>query len=241
MKNTRMLLLTPLMAGKLKDVILPELIQMLAFGGHTVRIDVTDPDERRGVLKIEDGQVCHCQLGELVGEEAFHALCSAGGVFEVYRTTAGGEQTISRSWQELLLDAARIEDEASRVAERLPSLPLGLSPEDLAARLSEHPRTRTASIFAELLVESGLPSSVPPGTPSRPALVIPPPPALPDDAAWVEEGEFEVLFGEAIYAYLCRQLEESERLFRRCELLRPGDKRVKTNLRRLAERRRGRS
>ena len=99
----------PFMSGRLDDVALPELVQMLASGGHTSRIELTATDGRRGSVTIEKGTVGRCRFGDLMAEDAFYALCRIGGRFAVYRTDPEALQrsTVARGWQELLLEAAR--------------------------------------------------------------------------------------------------------------------------------------
>lgn len=227
----------PFMSGRLDDVALPELIQMLASGGHTSRIELTATDGQRGTVTIEKGTVGRCRFGELLAEDAFYALCRIGGRFSVYRTDP--EQlhraTVARGWQELLLEAARLEDEERRdsnvypfpgperaPSERAPSAgPLG--PLDLLTPSEPPPRV------------SGPPASTT-------HVKLPPPPRAPSEPASMEaeeepaeEDRFDALFADATRAYLRRELDRAEALFTECASIRPNDRRVKANLKRLAE------
>lgn len=50
-----------------------------------------------------------------------------------------------------------------------------------------------------------------------------------------EEDRFDALFADATRAYLRRELDRAEALFTECASIRPNDRRVKANLKRLAE------
>ena len=216
------------MSGELGEVLLPELVQMLALGGHTVRVVMYQRSGRVGELRIEGGRVRHCQADEFTGEAAFHHICCTVGWFEVYRDEAGGQDTISCSWQQLLFESARLQDEANRGD--------AFSAGDLEDLALDEPRERAASVLADLLRDPRTPSAHPVASP----VAVPPPARLPRESRRPEDDGFEAIFGEAIYAYLCRELDEAEDLLHRCTELRPDDERVAVNLSRIAQRRRRR-
>ena len=201
----------PFMSGRLDDVALPELVQMLASGGHTSRIELTATDGRRGSVTIEKGTVGRCRFGDLMAEDAFYALCRIGGRFAVYRTDPEALQrsTVARGWQELLLEAARLEDEERRDS--------NVYPVPTPEREPSEPSLGVLDALA--------PSEPPPPLPATDVRTVPPP---PDDG-------FDALFAEATRCYLRRDLEQAEDLFTRCAAIRPNDRRVRANLKRLAE------
>ncbi|MEM9195505.1 MAG: DUF4388 domain-containing protein, partial [Myxococcota bacterium] len=104
------------MSGLLHDITLPELVQMFASRGYSVRIQLAARDGRSGLVIVEDGMVGRCEFDKLFGEDAFFALCRIGGTFAVYRAGAERESqaTVSRSVQDLLIEAATREDEERR-------------------------------------------------------------------------------------------------------------------------------
>ncbi len=81
-----------------------------------------------GTIHIRDGQVCHAQAGDLLGQEAFFKraggpMAEASLRFPVPREA---EVTIDVPWEHLLIEAMRFLDESS-----------GMSEEDKAAEIVE--------------------------------------------------------------------------------------------------------
>lgn len=224
-----------LMNGRLDEVSLPELVQLLATGRRSVRVEITRADGRRGELVLEEGQVTECEFADLLGEEAFFALYQAGGRFAVYRFDPDRSRraAISRGWQELVFEAARRFDEASSStedlehgAENVVRLPVGAGFESLLDGLI--PSLKVAEPPAVAVACSG-PDASPtlreaPRKPSITAEIEGPPPA----------DSFDDLFADALRAYMRRDLDAAQALFSRCHSLRPNDRRVAANLERLA-------
>ncbi|MFC2170580.1 DUF4388 domain-containing protein [Calditrichota bacterium] len=97
--------------GRMEKIRLADIIQLVALSQRTVALNVLVKD-RRGVLYFENGEVMHALCGDLVGEDAFYELFNwSGGQFSLGAHSAGGDQTISMSWQGLLMEATRRQDE----------------------------------------------------------------------------------------------------------------------------------
>jgi len=71
---------------------------------------------------VKDGQITHAQCAGRKGEEAFNQLLSlTGGEFDLLPFTEPPEQTISGSWEFLLMEAARQRDESGEPEAESPS------------------------------------------------------------------------------------------------------------------------
>lgn len=92
---------------------LTDLIQSTATQRRTARI-VAESSICDGQIFMIKGQVVHATYGDLVGEDAVHAMIAAPELeYEVEVGVATQTRTIAIGWQALLLDAARREDEGS--------------------------------------------------------------------------------------------------------------------------------
>ena len=59
--------------GSLKELPLPDIIQLVSVSGKTGRFTLTR-DSERGLIFLKNGQMVHAHVGELSGEEAIYAL-----------------------------------------------------------------------------------------------------------------------------------------------------------------------
>lgn len=210
---------SPFMSGQLDSPALPELVQMFASGGHAVRIDLISSDGDHGTVTIANYVVEECRFGSLLGEDAFYALCGIAGRFTVTRTDPERHRraAVHRGWQELLIEAARKQDETSDPRLSVPPTP----PSRPALRVVEDwfPAESIAS-----------PQPIVTAQHNNAALRIQESRSEPQ-----EEDRFSELFAKATKAYLLRDLDTAAELFAECQLLRPEDRRVRTNLKRLQE------
>ncbi len=97
--------------GVLRRVGLQDVLQMecLARSSSVLKIHAGSV---HGSIFVKDGQIIHAQCGNRTGEDAFnHLLGLAGGEFDVQPFTAPVTQSISGSWEFLLMEAARKRDE----------------------------------------------------------------------------------------------------------------------------------
>lgn len=99
--------------GSNQSLPLTDLIQSTATQRRTARI-VAESSICDGQIYMIKGQVVHATYGDLVGEEAVFAMIAAPELeYQVEPGVATQTRTIVAGWQELLLDAARREDEGS--------------------------------------------------------------------------------------------------------------------------------
>ncbi|MFV8749572.1 TonB family protein [Nannocystaceae bacterium ST9] len=92
---------------------LADLIQSTANARRTARI-VAESPEGDGQIYLIKGQVVHAVYGDLIGSEAVYAMVAAPELeYQVEPGVTTPTRTVDAPWQELLLDAARREDEGS--------------------------------------------------------------------------------------------------------------------------------
>lgn len=97
--------------GVLRQVGLQDVLQMECLARHSVVLHIR-ADSVEGKVFVKDGQIIHAQCAGRKGEEAFnHLLSLTGGEFDLLPFIAPPEQTISGSWEFLLMEAARQRDE----------------------------------------------------------------------------------------------------------------------------------
>ncbi len=98
-------------AGTLENVQLNDLIQICCLSAVNVSVQVKK-GSHKGTIFIKDGDVVHAVCEECRGEDAFYNILSwKRGSFETLSTFTEPEVTITKGWQYLLLEAARIADE----------------------------------------------------------------------------------------------------------------------------------
>jgi uncharacterized protein DUF4388 len=202
------------MEGDLSLLSIPDLLQMICLGGYSRDIHLFDGAVQLGVIAVRHGRIAHCFGSGASGEAAFYQLVNLRRgryrVNEARDVGAADQALIAQSWQQLLMEAARLQDEAERVAHaavangRVIAFP---TPARDAALVTSTRPTRRLSRTIEL-------PGIADGDP-RPA---------PD---------FARLMDEATASYLRRDLARTEELLRQCLALRPGDRRVLHNLERV--------
>ena len=97
--------------GVLRRVGLQDVLQMecLARSSSVLKIHAGSV---HGTVYVKDGQIIHAQSGSRTGEDAFNYLLGlTGGEFDVQPFVAPPTQSISGSWEFLLMEAARKRDE----------------------------------------------------------------------------------------------------------------------------------
>jgi len=97
--------------GVLRRVGLQDVLQMecLARSSSVLKIHA---GSIHGTVYVKDGQIIHAQSGNRTGEDAFNYLLGlTGGEFDVQSFVAPPTQSISGSWEFLLMEAARKRDE----------------------------------------------------------------------------------------------------------------------------------
>lgn len=97
--------------GVLREVGLPDLVQMECLGRKSSVLDVT-ASNATGRIYICDGTIIHAEYGTVTGEPALARLLGLkGGEFRFAPFTPPAHQTIDGHWEALLMEAARVQDE----------------------------------------------------------------------------------------------------------------------------------
>lgn len=108
--------------GSLKDLPLPDIIQLVSVSGKTGRFTLTR-DAERGFIFLKNGQMVHAVVGDLVGEEAIYSLAIWNhGEFQFEAGEEPERQTITKSNTNLLMEAARRLDEWRVLSKKIPSV-----------------------------------------------------------------------------------------------------------------------
>ncbi|MBL0714135.1 MAG: response regulator [Desulfosarcina sp.] len=104
-------------AGTLKNIQLDDLIQMCCLSAATITIRVSK-GAQQGTIHIWDGEIAHAVCGQLTGEEAFYPILGwKSGGFETLDGGVSEVATIKKSYEFLLMEAARRVDESDMLTE----------------------------------------------------------------------------------------------------------------------------
>jgi hypothetical protein len=213
------------MEGDLSLLAIPDLLQMICLGGYSRDIRLFDGSVQLGMIAVRHGRVERCFGFGTWGEAAFYKLVNLRrGRYKVNEAQdlGGADETlIAHSWQELLIEAARQQDEAERVARSAAA----------TGRVIAFP---TPSAHAAA-VERPAPPPVVMASPAAPTRRVSQTMELPglDDGGPPPAADFTGLMEQATASYLRRDLARTEELLRQCLALRPGDRRVLHNLERV--------
>jgi hypothetical protein len=108
--------------GSLKELPLPDIIQLVSVSGKTGKFTLTR-DAERGAIYLKNGQMVHASVGDLVGEEAIYALAIWNhGEFQFEPNEESAHTTITKSNTNLLMEAARRLDEWRVLSKKIPSI-----------------------------------------------------------------------------------------------------------------------
>lgn len=103
-------------SGNVKDITLFDYIQLVFMTNRSLKLHITSTDGENGVIYIDKRSACHAECGELQGEEAFYKCLSfKGGSFVSLPFDEPVSRTIKSKGDFLLMDAARMNDESSKV------------------------------------------------------------------------------------------------------------------------------
>lgn len=117
-------------SGAVRQVGLQEVIQMECIGRHSSILEVRN-SQMRGQIYIDTGAVIHAATGNVSGERAFQQLLSLkGGEFQVQPFKAPPQRTIQGSWEVLLMEAARANDEETEFYKRKMAQPENSKPDN---------------------------------------------------------------------------------------------------------------
>ena len=102
--------------GMLRQVGLQDVIQMECLGRNSSVLEISNR-QLRGLIYIEDGNIIHAAIGDASGEPALQKiLCLSGGAFQLLPFQKPTQRTIEGPWEFLLMEAARVRDEAASKA-----------------------------------------------------------------------------------------------------------------------------
>lgn len=108
--------------GSLKELPLPDIIQLVSVSGKTGKFTLTR-DGDRGYIYLKNGQMVHATVADLVGEEAIYSLAIWNqGEFQFTPGEEPERQTITKSNTNLLMEAARRLDEWRVLSKKIPSI-----------------------------------------------------------------------------------------------------------------------
>ena len=112
------------LSGRLSDVPIAELVQLLCAARRTATVQLRRDGEAIGLMAFVDGRaVCADTTDGRSGADAFYALAGVeSGDFEVFYGRAVAEANIHDDTLFLLLEAARRADESRRVVEDVVAL-----------------------------------------------------------------------------------------------------------------------
>jgi len=107
--------------GSLKELPLPDIIQLVSVSGKTGVFQLQTTDQT-GEIYLRDGEIVHAVAGDVEGEEAVYELAIwQEGDFVFKPDDATESRTIKKSNTNLLMEAARRIDEWQVLSKRIPS------------------------------------------------------------------------------------------------------------------------
>lgn len=218
------------MEGDLTLVSVPDLLQMICLGGYSRDIHLFEGPTQVGVIAIRNGRVDRCFGFGIWGEAAFYKLVNLHRgrykVNEAQDMSASDAALTAYSWQELLMEAARQQDEAEHIAQTAA----------VAGRVIAFPSPpghAAASVAPVIAFPSIFDSAPHAGSAASSGVVA----ASADERASAglstPHPDIAELLAEATTHYLRRDLARAEEILQQCLALRPGDKRVLQNLERI--------
>ena len=107
--------------GSLKELPLPDIIQLVSVSGKT-GVFLLQTTDQSGEIYLQDGEIVHAEAGGVQGEEAVYELAIwQEGDFVFKPGTETDQRTIKKSNTNLLMEAARRIDEWQVLSKRIPS------------------------------------------------------------------------------------------------------------------------
>ena len=136
--------------GMLRQVGLADVLQMECLNAKSSVLEI-NAHSGSGRVYIENGSVIHAETGGVQGEPAlFKLLALSGGEFQLRPFSKPAKPTIDGHWESLLMEAARLRDEAAASAGPVPAAATMPSAAPAAAVPSEN--IVQAQRFAEEIV-----------------------------------------------------------------------------------------
>ena len=124
--------------GMMRRVGLQEVLQMECLGTKSSVLEIFT-GKTRGRIYIHDGVILHAEKGTLQGEVALYSLLAlSGGEFNLRPYEEPPQRTIQGQWEFLLMEAARLTDEASALPQEPapPEPEIPPAPEPAPARMA---------------------------------------------------------------------------------------------------------
>jgi hypothetical protein len=218
------------MEGDLTLVSVPDLLQMICLGGYSRDIHLFEGPTQVGVIAIRNGRVDRCFGFGIWGEAAFYKLVNLHRgrykVNEAQDMSASDAVLTAHSWQELLMEAARRQDEAEHIAQSAAG----------AGRVIAFPSPpghAAASVAPAIAFPSILDSAPHAISAASSGVVAAPADERASAGLSAPHPDIAELLAEATTHYLRRDLARAEEILQQCLALRPGDKRVLQNLERI--------
>jgi CheY-like chemotaxis protein len=105
-----------------------DLVQLFCLNGRSVLISLNfHPGQHAGRIYIQRGRVLHVEFGSVQGEEAFYQMMKMPHpVLSLQDHIEPVPETVHASWECLLLETARLQDEAQETAEEPAAVPAPL-------------------------------------------------------------------------------------------------------------------
>ncbi len=145
------------MQGQLSDMHPADLIQHACIDRKQARL-VLEHKGQTAEIFFDDGQIAHAVLGDLEGKEViFHVLDWQEGTFEMINGVTAPHRSIHENWTEVLLEGARLRDEAQADA-NFPTQPQEVKPmapkkkSELLAEALESLLTESSDIVGAAIV-----------------------------------------------------------------------------------------
>lgn len=152
-------------SGAISLPMLPDLIQIYTLSQTTGALAIRQ-GESSGTLWFDSGKIVHAVCGDKVGEVAvYEMLAWQGGEFSLDTNVQPPEETISATWQEVLLEGCRLMDEEGRDspfadgAEWLPEGDDVLAPTQVRAPNDFRPRSESRNGAPASTADPGSPPS----------------------------------------------------------------------------------
>jgi len=230
------------MEGDLTLLSIPDLLQMICLGGYNRDIHLFDGSTQVGVIAIRNGRVDRCFGFGAWGEAAFFKLVQMRRgrykVNDAQDMSASDATLTAYSWQELLMEAARRQDEAQHVAQ--PAAAAG-NGRVIAFPSPDSYEFSFESLSSPTPVTAPRLASVPPaadyvhakGSGMLPTQVDSRSTCAGAATAADMTPEITNLLEEATTCYLRRDLARAEALLQQCLALRPDHKQALQNLERI--------
>jgi hypothetical protein len=109
--------------GMLHSINLTDMIQMecLAMSTRAVRVE---SEAHIGRIFFAGGQLVHAEVNGMVGEEAFFEILSwPKGLFRIEDGARASDETITKNWESLLMEAAHRHDELRQTGSTVTAFP----------------------------------------------------------------------------------------------------------------------